>query len=491
MLRTIIRNFIALIAGSLLPLAFAPFGYYPLAVLALAILLFLWLTAKPWQAFVQGLMFGLGFFGFGISWVFISIHTYGNACTPIALVITGTMILFLALYPAFNGYLLNRIYPVNNLRKLLLAFPATWMLFEWVRTWLLSGFPWLLLGNSQIDSPLRGFVPIIGEAGLAFLVAFSAAILVSLWVSKKNWQRALLILLAILLWGGGLLLNKINWTHSFGVKTQVSLIQGNIPQEQKWEPKQLASILGTYVKLTNQTFGNKLVVWPEGGIPTYPQDIKFFLKLLSFTAKLHGTTIISGIPIYDRLSGRSYNGAIAFGATKGIYLKKHLVPFGEYLPFKKLLCWLPKYLTIPMSGYSSGPKHQELIIVNGMVIAPFICYEIAFADLVLSHFPRANILLTLCDDSWFGKSIAAEQHLAIARMRSLETGRYQLLSTNTGITAVIDPKGKVLERAPEFKEYVLTTSIQGMRGLTPWVAFMHYFILILALLCLWLAARKK
>lgn len=493
MLRTIFLNLLALIAGSFLPLAFAPFGYYPIGVIAPAILLWLWTKASSRQALLYGLLFGIGFFGFGVSWVYISIHTYGNATILTGILITGAMVLFLALFPAFQGYLLNRLFPANNLRKLLLAFPASWVLFEWMRTWILSGFPWLLLGCSQIDSPLRGYVPIVGEAGLAYFVTLSAGMLVSLFLIRKNWYRLIVIVAAIALWSGGWLLNFVHWVKPNGLSLKVSLVQGNIPQQQKWDPKQLDQILATYTRLTNKNLDSDLVVWPEGAIPAYPQEIKTYLRVLQAAAKFEHKTIFSGIPIYDPATKRSYNGAMALGLARGIYLKQHLVPFGEYLPFKAILSWLPNYFTIPMSGYSSGPKHQKPIIVNGVVIAPFICYEIAYAGLVLSHFPRANLLITLCDDSWFGKSIAAAQHVAIARMRSMETGRYQLLSTNTGISAIIDARGKIIATAPEFQEYVLTATVKGMHGLTPWVSYMHYFVLWLMLILLGVArgTRKK
>lgn len=491
MLRIIISIFIALIGGSILPLAFAPFGYYWIAIISLSILLLLWIYSTKKQAFLQGLAFGVGFFGFGVSWVYASIHTYGNANVLVAGLITGSMVLILSLYPALQGYFLNRVFPENNLQKILLAFPASWVVFEWIRSWFLSGFPWLILGTSQIDSPLKGFAPIIGASGVSFLVAFTAGLIVALVIRKKIWQRFLIIFIALCLWSSGYLLYKINWVHFSGKTFKVSLVQGNIPQEQKWDPKNLGKILGIYAKLTAPVLGNKIIVWPEGAIPVFPDEVSTFLKMMSNQARLHKTTILSGVPIIDKKNGRMFNGITAFGATKGTYLKRHLVPFGEYLPLKSVLSWLPNYLNIPMSGFSDGPKHQEPIIISGATIAPFVCYEIAFPYLVLSHFPRADLLVTVCDDSWFGKSIAAAQHVEIARVRSLETGRYQLLSTNTGITTIIDEKGKIIAIAPIFKESVLSSDIQIMRGKTPWVSFGHYFVLLIMLFLLWIAHKRS
>lgn len=488
MLRTIFGNFLALIAGAILPLAFAPFGYYPMAIISPAILLFLWLNASARLAFWRGFLYGIGFFGVGVSWVYISIHTYGNASVFLAVLITGSMILFLALYPALQGYLLNRIFPDNNWRKLLLAFPASWVIFEWIRSWFLSGFPWLLLGVAQINSCLKGYMPLVGTYGLSFITIFTAAAVVYILSNnKKHWQRLVILIIPVALWIGGCFLAKVHWTTPVGAKFRVSLLQGNIYQEKKWDPKQLAAILGVYSRLTNASWASSIIVWPEAAVPAFPMEVSLYLKLMSVAAQLHRTAIVYGVPLADRSTGQYYNGILTMGVAHGKYLKRHLVPFGEYLPFKPILSWLHNYFTIPMSGFSSGPKRQAPMIANGILIAPFICYEIAYANIVLSHLPRAQLLVTLCDDSWFGKSIAAAQHLEIARARSLETGRYQLFSTNTGISAIIGPQGEIVAQAPQFKEYVLSADIQAMEGATPWVALGHYFWLLTMLVFLLVA----
>jgi apolipoprotein N-acyltransferase len=233
-------------------------------------------------------------------------------------------------------------------------------------------------------------------------------------------------------------------------------------------------------------------VWPEAAIPTRPEDVPFYLKLLTKVAKLHNTTILTGIPFYDTETKRDYNGILALGVNEGRYYKRHLVPFGEYLPLRFILSWLHSYLTIPMSGFFSGAKNQPDLLVDKTIIAPFICYEIAYADLVLGYFPKAGLIVRVCDDAWFGKSIAAAHHLEVALMRSLEVGRYQLLSTNMGITAFIDADGRVISQAPEFERTVLTQEIQALSGSTPWVRFGRYvwvLLLVVGLFVSWIKRR--
>lgn len=478
-------SLLALFSGAILPLAFAPFSYYLIAEISLILLLFIWLHASPGRAFWYGWLFGVAFFGCGVYWVYISIHHYGNAHIFLALLILALLIAFLALYPAIQGYLLNKLFPENNWSKFVLAFPASFIILEWLRGWVLSGFPWLFLGYSHIDSPLRGWATIFGVYGVSFLIALTAGAIFSIFYFYKNKKLLLwLVVFLVLIWGIGWGLAKVNWTKQVGEPIQVSLIQGNVLQEQKWQPEKKVAILNSYSLLTAKNLSSKIIVWPEAAIPTYPEDVWLYLKLLSFVAARSNATILSGIPFYDRDKNLFYNGIIALGIDSGRYYKRHLVPFGEYLPCKFALCWLHKFFTIPMSDFVSGEKNQSDLLVQGIVFAPFICYEIAYPSLVLDYLPKAGMLLTVCDDSWFGKSIALAQHLEIARMRSLEVGRYQLLATNTGITAIIDAKGHIVSQAPEFQQAVITEKVLHLSGSTPWVVCGKYLWLPLSLLAL-------
>jgi len=487
-------SLLAIFSGAILPLAFAPFSYYLFAELSLVLLLFVWLRATPGLSFWYGWLFGVAFFGCGVYWIYISIHHYGKAPVPLSIVILALFVAVLALYPACQGYLLSRFFPKNNRYKFLLAFPASFVLLESIRGWFLSGFPWLFLGYSHIDAPVRGFATVFGVYGLSFVVAVTSGAIFSIFFYwRKNIKFSFfLILFIILLWGSGFVLTKIDWTKQVGAEVPVSLIQGNIPQEEKWDPQNLWSILNRYAFLTAKNLDSKIIVWPEAAIPTDPDDLTLYLKGLSFVAKNSDTTILTGTPFYDKKNeAYYYNGILALGSGSGRYYKRHLVPFGEYLPLKPMLSWLHKFLIIPMSGFSSGAKNQPDLFAAKILVAPFICYEITYPGLVLDYLPQAGLLVTVSDDSWFGDSIAPYQHLEIARMRSLEVGRYQLFSTNTGPTAVINDRGQIIGKTPIFRETVLSVKVKNLVGRTPWVGFGQYIWLPLLLLGLGLAWRKR
>lgn len=482
-------SLLAIFSGLILPLAFAPFGYYLTAELSLIILLLVWFrSAAAGQAFWYGCLFGMGFFGAGVYWVYISIHHYGHAPIVLAVLILLLLISFLALYPALQGYFLHRCYGNNSCSKFLLAFPISWVVLEWIRGWFLSGFPWLFLGYGHISSPLRGWAMVFGVYGVSFMIAQTAGAIFWLCCYRKNIKFTVFLMLSIIaLWFFGGNLAKINWVHKIGEPIKVSLIQGNISQQQKWDPGELWSIMNSYTFLTAKNFTSKIIVWPEAAIPTYPENINSYLKPLSLIAAKRGVSILSGVPFYDQANNSYYNGILAYGAGSGRYYKRHLVPFGEYLPLKFFLKWLHNFLTIPMADFSSGVKNQPDLLVGKIILAPFVCYEIAYPGLVLDYLPRAQLMVTVSDDSWFGESIAAAQHLEIARMRSLEAGRYQLLATNTGITAVIDSQGVVVKELPIFQQGVLTAEVLAFDGKTPWIGYGQYLWLPLLFFGLGLA----
>lgn len=485
-----LKLFYALIAGALLPLAFAPIGFYPLAFISPAILLTLWLDESPKKAFRIGYFFGVGFFGVGASWIFVSIHQFGNTGIFLATFLTACFVLFLALFTACQGYLVNNYFIETSIRKLCLAFPASWVLLEWVRTWFLTGFPWLFLGASQTSSALRGFAPLIGEYGLSFIVACISGALVLILKSypliktlpEKNpltllKTRAITTLfLIIILWGTGDALTYKTWGNPIGPVIRVSLVQGNIPQQMKWDPAYLDMTLRRYVALTQSNWQSKIIIWPEAAIPWLQSDAAAFLTSLNEQAKQHQATVITGIPVQDGFT--YYNAIITLGTGQGTYYKRQLVPFGEYVPFDRYLRGLIGFFNIPMSDFSPGPMHQSQLHAENLTIAPFICYEIAYPKLVLASLPQANILITLSNDAWFGHSFAMDQHLQIAQLRALETQRYLLFTNNTGGTVIITPQGKIQNTAPDFQTAVVTGNVQGRTGTTP-IVFIGVFPFIL------------
>lgn len=484
-----IGDVLSLIAGALLPLAFAPFGIYTLAIISPAILLASWLWVSPRRAFVRGLLFGLGFYNVGASWIFISLHTYGYASVGFAGFATFLFILLFAVYSGIQGWFLNRFYPTNTLSKLLLAFPGSWVILEWIKSWLFTGFPWLFLGYSQINSPLRGLAPIVGVYGISLAVVFTSAVLVALsYFNNLRW-RLFLIGSTLTLWLISAALSHIHWTHPQNKILKVSLVQGDIKQEIKWKPERIQEILNLYQSMTIQHWDSDIIIWPEAAVTILNVDAKKYLAGLDQDAKSHHSAVLTGIPIYT--NRQYYNGVIAVGNAQGMYLKRHLVPFGEYVPLRSILKIFSQYVQIPMGDFSKGPQQQPLIRLDGIPIANFICYEIAYANEVLPLLPQAQLLVTVTDDSWFDQSIASAQHLEMAQMRALETGRYLLFSTNNGITAIIDSRGKLQSTAPKDQPYVLTGTALAMTGSTPLVIIGIYPIILLSFLFLLIAKSKR
>jgi apolipoprotein N-acyltransferase len=479
----------AFVCGLFLPLAFSPFDIFYLSLILPAFLLILWLKLSPKRAFLRGWLFGLGFFTVGTYWVFISIHTYGQAPLILALLITLLFMMALALFPAVQGYVLARFFSNTTISKCLLAFPASWVILEWLRGWLFSGFPWLFIGYSQLNSSSSWFnphlwslAPIGSVYAVSWAVVFISGAIVALFVHKKLRWLCFIVILVTVLWNTCVLLSKKQWTYPVGNPLTVAMIQADIPQELKWQPEQVVATLQRYRELTMQNWQSNIILWPEAAITVLQTQVPAYLADLNKDALAHKTTLITGIPM--QVNDQYYNGMMALGNGHGRYLKRHLVPFGEYMPFRSLLNWLGRYIQIPMSDFSSGSKQQPPFIADGISIAPFICYEIAYPTEVLEAFPQAQLIVTLTDDSWFGRSLAPAQHLQIAQMRALETGRFLLMSTNNGVTAIVNPLGQITAFAPPFEVYVLTGKVMAMQGSTPWVHMGIYPIMILMLIFL-------
>jgi apolipoprotein N-acyltransferase len=365
----------------------------------------------------------------------------------------------------------------------LLAFPTLWVLGEWFRAWALTGFPWLFLGYTQMVTPLKGLAPLVSVYGVSWVLVFVSSLLLIFILSKRVSMLLSIFIFAALLWSICSVLTDIQWTKPNGAPIKVSLIQGDIPQEMKWQEEQAFASFNLYKKLTEQHLDSQLIVWPEAAITFTNFQAQDYIKELNSILKPHKITLISGIPFVDQQQ-RFYNAMIAIGNGQGTYFKRHLVPFGEFMPFRSILVWLKNYLEIPMSDFSRGPKNQTLIIANGIPVGSSICYEIAYPNEVLVNLPQSQLLVTVSDDSWFGDSFAPAQHVQMAQMRALETGRYLLMSTNNAVTAIINAQGKVESFAPPFQEYVLTGLVQPMVGSTPLVriGILPIFMLFIGLL---------
>jgi len=459
---------LALTGGALLPFAFAPFGYALVALLSLALLFRVWLNASPLKAALYGYLFGLGQFGVGVSWVFVSMHEYGGSDVFSAAGLTALFVAYLALFPALAGWLGVKAGGGSLIVRALLVFPAAWVVTEWLRGWLFSGFPWLQIGYSQTDTGLRSMAPMFGVFGVGWLLAVLASLVLCAWLLDRRSRRLALLGAAVVL-VGSTQFAKVQWTQAAGDPIQVTLLQGNVPQDQKWRPEAKSATVQMYVDMTRQHWDSRLIVWPETAVPAFYQQVaESFMAPLEAEARQHGADILVGVPYYEAQGDRYYNAVVTLGAKPGRYFKRHLVPFGEFLPLRPVLGFILEILQIPLADFTAGAPRQTLLQAAGHPLIASICYEDIFGQESLAGLPEGAYLVNVTNDAWFGDSFAPYQHWQKARMRALETGRYMLRATNTGVTGIIDAGGKPVAVAPMFQREALTGMLQPMAGATPY-----------------------
>jgi apolipoprotein N-acyltransferase len=471
----------ALAAGALTVAGFAPLAVFPLPLLTLAALLLVWLrAATPQAAFRTGVAFGAGLFGVGASWVYVSLHDFGMMPAPLAAIGTLAYCAILSLYPAAAGWCLARL-RLGRPASALFAFPVLWTLFEWLRGWIFTGVSWLALGYSQVDSPLAGFAPVVGTYGVSFVTALCAGLLVVVFAGSGKARLAGGVAL-VFAFGLGQLARQIDWTSPQGTPLKVALLQGNIPQDLKFQPDRYAATLATYKRLIEASQGT-LIVLPETAIPRFLDAVDpGYLRDIARIALERRADILVGVPIRDP-DGRYFNSVISVGASPSQrYDKAHLVPFGEFVP--PGFGWLVKTFAIPLSNFSLGPKNPKPLALGGQLVAPNICWEDAFGEEIIRQLPEATLLVNVSNVAWFGDSLAPAQHLQISRMRALETGRTMLRATNTGVTAIIDPRGRVVARLPQFTEGILEGEVRGYAGASPYVKFGNTPIVLMCVVLL-------
>ncbi|MDP2829626.1 MAG: apolipoprotein N-acyltransferase [Sulfuricellaceae bacterium] len=490
-----VRPLLPLLLGGMAVVGFSPFSLYPLTLLALAGLFYLWRHAPSARsAALDGFIFGLGLFGAGVSWVYVSLHDFGGMPMLAAIAFTALFCAVLSLFPAMVGLIQGMTAPAKrNTAHLILLLPSLWALSEWMRGWVLTGFPWLTLGYSQVpDSPLAGFAPLLGVFGISHMLAILAGLLV-LALNESSRKLAVIGIIALCL--AGFALKQINWVTPYGSPISVSLLQGNIPQDMKWIPGKARTTLDTYAKLAQDSKG-RLIVLPETALPLFLGDIPpdYLEKLKNIAIQRNGD-LIAGIPeetLEKTQSAEYFNSALSYGASPTqVYRKYHLVPFGEYLPLRPVFSWILEILHIPLSDFSRGAETQLPMSVVGQRLALDICYEDAFGEEIIRQLPSATMLANLTNDAWFGNSHGPWQHLQMAQMRALETGRSLLRATNTGVTAIIGPDGKILRQAPVFTTATLEGTVQGYEGSTPFVRFGNTPSLLLIACGLLLAWKLK
>lgn len=477
--------------GAVGALGFAPLSVPSAPTFCIAGLFWL-CTLTPSRAALQGFVWGLGFFLCGVSWVYVSMSQFAGLHPAAAAGATVAFCGYLALFPALAAALFARWR--RQLASDAVLFAALWTLSECLRGHLFTGFPWLALGYSQSPpSPLAGWAPLFGVYGLSFGVALSGALAVVLLGELRRTRRIGRFWLVWLGWAliplGGLALSLATWTQPTGAPLGVSLLQGNVPQNDKWDPNRIPMSIDAYIDLA-QRHPAELTVLPETALPLFYEEVppEIFRRLTR-----HGSALF-GIALTTPDGGYS-NAAVAIDTASGAknisaYAKRHLVPFGEYAPpgFR----WFFDLLRIPMSSFSPGAARQPPLPVGAQRIAVNICYEDAFGEELLDGLANATLLVNLSNTAWFGRSLAQPQHLQIAQLRALETGRTVLRATNTGMTAMIGPDGAIAAALPAFTAGALTVRAQGYTGLTPYARWGNLPVLLLATLIVgWIARNKK
>jgi len=489
-------------AGLLAPFALAPYDLWPLSIVSLSLLLACLQQAKPKRALLIGWLYGLGLYGAGASWVYHSIHDYGHAPAVLATTLTALFVATLSLaFTASFGYAFVRLFRSNRWGNLL-GFPALWVLFEWSRSWFLTGFPWLFSGYAHTDTALAQWAPVLGVYGVSFMVALSASAFYLLVAASKgnkfNRASALYIALALTPWLVAVLLAQINWTQPQGQAISVTLVQPNISQDLKWQPEQRSKTLNQLYLQTRLNLSSDIIIWPENAVPLFHHRASPFLDDISELVKSSGATVITGIPYWqlnDDDTETYHNSIIAIGAGSGIYHKQKLVPFGEYVPLQQALRGLIEFFNLPMSDFRPGPAEQAPLIatIDGkpLRIAPYICYEIVYPDFVRDLAKQSDLLLTISDDSWFGPSAGPLQHLQMARMRAIEHGQYLIRGTNTGVTAIIDHQGRVVSQAASFVKDNLSGDVWRVAGQTLYSRLGSWPILLGSVMLVMLGWRRK
>jgi apolipoprotein N-acyltransferase len=479
--------------GASLNVAFAPFGLWPLAILAPTALFALIRGLPPRRAGWTGAAFGAGLFAFGTYWLYTCLHVFGLVPIWLTVVLQAALIALMSMYTVALCYLANRFWLKPGATRAWLVLPVLWVLLEWLRGWALSGFPWLSLGYAMIDSPLKGWAPLLGVYGVTWAVATIAVALNVLLVPDVRISRRLFALgIIVILFAIPTLLRSHDWTRPAGSPLAVAAVQGAVSQDQKWQAKNLEATMTRYSQLTGDAWGARLIVWPESALPVLASDIPDYLRRLQEQGRAHGADFAIGLVNYEPKTEQFHNGLLLLSdAGGGWYYKRHLVPFGEYFPVPTFVRSWMRLMSLPYDDVTPGSARQPVLSAAGQKLGLTICYEDAFGSEQLRALRDATLLVNVTNNAWFGDSTAPHQHLQIARMRALEAGRYLIRAANDGITAVIGPRGEIVSRLPQFQEAVLRAEVRPMTGLTPYARFGNYPVVIGAGLFLALAAWRR
>jgi apolipoprotein N-acyltransferase len=497
------RRLIALGAGAFLTFGFAPLQWWPLAIACPAVLMFLWEGTQAREAAKLGFCFNFGTFAAGTYWLYTGLHTMAGVPVWIAaglmLGLTGIM----ALYHAALGYVVARWLPATGAVRWLLALPAAWVFIEWWRGWFLSGFTWLSLGYTQTDTWIANLAPLIGVYGISALLLVSAGALVAL-VKGNTRTRIVAASLIVLPWAAGVALRGVEWTKPSGKPVGVAIVQGAIPQDEKWQTKNEANTLRIYRTLAETAFGTPVIVFPEASLPPIVNDIVPFVRDLYADAAKQGSSLVIGILRGDGQGPTEYEYKDYYNSVLALdrkiekvqwYDKSHLVPFTEFFPVPSVVRSWMRVMNLPYSDFTSGPMVQPPLQAGGLKLSASICYEDGYGSSQLAALEHADTLVNVTNDAWFGHGSARYLHFQIARMRAIESQRYMLRAGQDGISAVIGPRGQVVAEAPGFQQYVLRSQVTPRMGLPPYARFGNWLIISLATLGvalgIWLAHSPR
>jgi len=483
---------IAFISGALITLSFAPFNIWPITLVSL-IAFALLLKEQPlkevlWRSFA----FGVGFYCAGIHWIYTSIHNFGGASPLFAAFLVFIFACFMAVLFCIPFYIFGKWFSYNRF-AITLALPACWMLGEWIRTWLLTGFPWLYLGYAHLNTWLAGWAPVAGVISISFIIVLSTGVIADwLWRYKKESTNNIPLIIisgcAVLFWITGAGLKTITWAEPDANPITVGMVQPNIDQSIKlsFDRQSTNAALNQLREMSQDLWKNNWVIWPEAAIPTSLtyHDALPFLEEINKQASLNESALFTGVIYEDREHRKYYNSVAGLGNGYGFYHKRRLVPFGEYVPLEDQLRGLIEFFNLPTSFIHVGPSDQHGLIANGVRITPAICYEIVYPDLIATAAKETQVLLSVNNLGWFLDSIQSKQFMQMAQMRALETGRYLVYSTNNGPSAIIDNKGKVLSKSESFKAQTFSGTIYAVKDWTPFMIVTSGPVVLLATLIL-------
>lgn len=487
-----------MLLGVSLTLGYAPFSLWPVVPIAVAGYFYILSNTDHINSFKLGWLFGFGWFGTGVSWVHVSIADHGGLPLIGSLGLMALLCGYLALYPALASWLLKRYFTVALWP---LAVPLIWLFCEWLRSWLFTGFPWLSLGYTQLEGPLAGWMPVIGETGVSALVVLLAAAM-ALWIPNKRLLPT--AILAVVMLTAGWTINQVQWV-SPQKPVNIAMVQGNIKQELRWVPEQDWPTMEKYLNLTEAHWHNDIVIWPEGAIPKLEATAQDYLKALDLRAAESETGLITGITNYNFETRQAFNNLLGIGIAdpatpqpayyynhSNRFAKHQLLPIGEFIPLEKWIRGLAPIFDLPMSSFTRGDYRQQNLLSNGYRLSPAICFEIAFPHQIRANlYSDTDFIITVSNDAWFGDSHGPAQHLEIAQVRAKEFGKPVLRATNNGITAFVDHRGQIQSRAPQFEAAVLEDRVYTTSGTTPYRQLGDLPIWFVSLVLMGMAARQK